>query len=125
LPGETADDFHAPAGFPEGPLDQVGVADAFVVVGWQVQVRGQAFRVSEETLRESRVGGLVGSGIARRWGDWGVGRISSPGTPMNVGSPAPDPTNTTAKPAAFKSSNVAVFPTKPRPRQQERVDQPV
>ena len=31
--GEPADDFHTSSGFAEGPFDEVGVSDPFVVLG--------------------------------------------------------------------------------------------
>src|SRR5579863_10105889 len=47
LAGEPANDLGAAAGLAEGPLDEVGVPDAVVVLSGEPQVGGQPFLVGE------------------------------------------------------------------------------
>jgi len=46
LAWEAADHLYPPAGLPEGPLDQVGVPDAFVVLFREPQVGDQGVQVA-------------------------------------------------------------------------------
>src|SRR6266699_4842491 len=48
LAGQAADDLGAAAGLAEGPLDEVRVPDAVVVLSGEPQVGGQAFAVGEQ-----------------------------------------------------------------------------
>ena len=55
LAGEAADDLDPAAGLAEGPLDEVGVPDAVVVLSGEPQVGGQPFAVGEQALDRGRV----------------------------------------------------------------------
>lgn len=57
LAGQAADDLGAAAGLAEGPLDEVGMPDAVVVLSGEPQVGGQPFAVSEQAFHRGRVRG--------------------------------------------------------------------
>src|SRR4029077_18703114 len=59
LAGEAADDLGAAAGLTEGPLDEVRMPDARVVLSGEPQVGGQSLAVGEQALHRRRVGRAV------------------------------------------------------------------
>lgn len=62
LAGEPPDDLGPAAGLPEGPLEQVGVADALPVLAGEAQMRGELAQRRGEACDRSRLGALVPGG---------------------------------------------------------------